>query len=305
MKSHQPVHHSPSTLTRRDAIGVGLGTVAGITVLASVGGVAGRVQAQPSATIPAQPKKDTGAMTTEQHEAILRPGKEQIAIVLYPQFTALDVIGPHHVFINMVGAKVLLVAKTMDPVPSDTGFSITPNATFDEITDKQTLVVVPGGTTGTLDAMKDEATMNFLRRQGAEAEWIGSVCTGSLMLAAAGLLEGYKATSHWLTRDALKAGGAEPVAQRYVEDRNRVTGAGVTAGIDFALHLVQKWRGTTYAKGVQMFMEYDPQPPFNSGSPTSPDAEPAMVGMLTAMHESFSPKCEAAIRAALASSPSK
>jgi cyclohexyl-isocyanide hydratase len=144
-----------------------------------------------------------------------------------------------------------------------------------------------------------------LRRRGAEAEWIGSVCTGSLVLAAAGLLKGYKATSHWLTRDALKAGGAEPVAQRYVEDRNRVTGAGVTAGIDFALHLVQKWRGTTYAKGVQMFMEYDPQPPFNSGSPTSPDAEPAMVGMLRAMHDSFGPRCEAAIRTALASAPSK
>ena len=129
-------------------------------------------------------------MTPQEHEAILRPGKERIAIVLYPQFTALDVIGPHHVFINMVGAKVLLVAKSMDPVPSDTGFSITPGASFDQITDPQTLVVVPGGTTGTLEAMKDEAVMGFLRRQGAQAEWIGSVCTGSLLLAAAGLLAG-------------------------------------------------------------------------------------------------------------------
>jgi cyclohexyl-isocyanide hydratase len=244
-------------------------------------------------------------MTAEQHEAILRPGKERIAIVLYPQFTALDALGPHHVFVNMVGAQVLLVAKSLDPVPSDTGFSITPNATFDQVKERQTLVLVPGGTTGTLDAMKDQATMAFVRRQGAEAEWIGSVCTGSLVLAAAGLLNGYRATSHWLTRDALKAGGADPVAQRFVEDRNRVTGAGVTAGIDFALHLVQKWRGTTYAKGVQMFMEYDPQPPFRSGSPSSPDAEPAMVGMLTAMHESFRPKCEAAIRDALALNPPK
>lgn len=305
MTHHHPAAASPDTLSRRDAISRGVGVLAGVSALASIAAFAGRTSAKPAGKAPSKPKTNDVQMTPEQHEAILRPGKERIAIVLYPQFTALDVIGPHHVFINMVGAKVLLVAKTMDLVPSDTGFSITPNATFDQITDKQTLVLVPGGTTGTLDAMKDEATMNFLRRQGAEAEWIGSVCTGSLLLAAAGLLKGYKATSHWLTRDALKAGDAEPVAQRYVEDRNRVTGAGVTAGIDFALRLVQKWRGTTYAKGVQMFMEYDPQPPFNSGSPTSPDAEPAMVGMLSAMHESFGPKCEAAIRAALASAPTK
>jgi cyclohexyl-isocyanide hydratase len=195
---------------------------------------------------------------------------------------------------------VLLVAKTKEPVPCDTGYSITPNATFDEIIDKQTLVMVPGGTSGTIAAMEDAATIGFLKRHAADAEWVGSVCTGSLLLAAAGLLKGYKATGHWLAREALRAGGAEPVAARYVEDRNRVTGAGVTAGIDFALRLVQKWRGTMYAKGVQMFMEYDPQPPFNSGSPTSPDADPAMVGMLMAMHESFGPKCEAAIRSALA-----
>lgn len=301
-----PQHRSQSSpLTRRDAITKGLGAIAGASALASIGGAAGRALATQAAPPPASPSQHGTQMKPEQHEAILRPGKERIAIVLYPQFTALDALGPHHVFANMVGAKVLLVAKTMAPVPSDTGFAITPNATFEQITDKQTLVLVPGGTTGTLDVMKDEATMTFLRRQGAEAEWIGSVCTGSLVLAAAGLLKGYKATSHWLTRDALKAGGAEPIAQRFVEDRNRVTGAGVTAGIDFALHLVEKWRGTTYAKGVQMFMEYDPQPPFHSGSPTSPDAEPAMVAMLTAMHSAFSPKCEAAIRSALSAATPK
>jgi cyclohexyl-isocyanide hydratase len=278
--------------TRRDAIASGLSLLAGLPFLGAI------AQAEPPVgkpeTVPSQPMSD------DVHEAIMRPGKERIAIVLYPQFTALDVIGPHHVFINMVGAKVLLVAKTKEPVPCDTGYSITPNATFDEIIDKQTLVMVPGGTSGTIAAMEDAATIGFLKRHAADAEWVGSVCTGSLLLAAAGLLKGYKATGHWLAREALRAGGAEPVAARYVEDRNRVTGAGVTAGIDFALRLVQKWRGTMYAKGVQMFMEYDPQPPFNSGSPTSPDADPAMVGMLMAMHESFGPKCEAAIRSALA-----
>jgi cyclohexyl-isocyanide hydratase len=290
-------HELAPPLSRRDAVRAGLCSLTGLAVVPAI---AGAQPASPPPTAPA-PAGGNQEMSPQEHEAILRPGKERIAILLYPQFTALDVIGPHHVFINMVGAKVLLVAKSLDPVPCDTGYSITPNATFDQITDRQTLIVAPGGTTGTLEAMKDRATMDFLRRQGAEAEWVGSVCTGSLLLAAAGLLKGYRATSHWLTRDALRAGGAVPVAQRYVEDRNRVTGAGVTAGIDFALRLTQKWRGTTYAKGVQMFMEYDPQPPFSSGSPTAPDAEPAMVGMLTAMHESFGPRCEEAIRAALAS----
>lgn len=251
---------------------------------------------------PSPPKRPEQPAPPTDGEAILRPGKERIAMVLYPKFTALDVIGPHHVFINMIGAKVLLVAKSMEPVPTDTGFSITPNATFDEIQDRQTLVVVPGGTTGTLEAMADEATMAFLRRQGAEAEWIGSVCTGSLLLAAAGLLHGYKATSHWLAREALRAGGAEPVAARFVEDRNRVTGAGVTAGIDYALQLVRRWRGDAYAKGVQMFMEYDPQPPFDSGTPSSPEADPAMAQMLVAMHEPFGAQCATAIERALARS---
>jgi len=239
-------------------------------------------------------------MSNDQHELLMRPGKERIAIVLYPQFTALDAIGPHHVFINMVGAKVQLVAATRDPVPTDTGFAIVPTATFDEIREPQTLVLVPGGTNGTLAAMGDAATMDFIRRQGAQAEWVGSVCTGSLLLAAAGLLEGYRATCHWLARESLRAGGAVPTEARFVEDRNRVTGAGVAAGLDFALHLVRKWRGDAYAKGVQMFMEYDPQPPFQSGSPTSRDADPAMVGMLTAMHAPFGPRSEAAIRQALA-----
>ncbi|MBS0192175.1 MAG: DJ-1/PfpI family protein [Phycisphaerales bacterium] len=283
--------------TRRDALAAGLGLVAGLPMLGAIAR-AEPARERPSAA-PSEPMSD------DVHEAIMRPGKERIAIVLYPQFTALDVIGPHHVFVNMVGAKVLLVAKTREAVACDTGYAITPNATFEEIKDKQTLVMVPGGTSGTIEAMQDAATVSFLQRQGAEAEWIGSVCTGSLLLAAAGLLKGYKATSHWLARSALRAGGAEPVAARYVEDRNRVTGAGVTAGIDFALRLVQKWRGTMYAKGVQLFMEYDPQPPFNSGSPTSADADPAMVGMLEAMHESFGPKCEKAIYAALRSSQSK
>jgi cyclohexyl-isocyanide hydratase len=298
-RNHSTVHHVE--LTRRQALTLG---VAAVGAAAGAFGSACEAESAPSSApaskAPAPPSVPATTMSDDQHQLLMRPGKERIAIVLYPQFTALDAIGPHHVFINMVGAKVHLVAATMDPVPTDTGFAIVPTATFEEIKDPQTLVLVPGGTSGTLAAMQDAATMDFLRRQGAQAEWVGSVCTGSLLLAAAGLLDGYRATSHWLARESLRAGGAIPTAERFVEDRNRVTGAGVAAGLDFALHLVRKWRGDTYAKGVQMFMEYDPQPPFQSGSPTSRDAEPAMVGMLTAMHAPFGPKCEAAIREARA-----
>lgn len=298
--SEQQTSTPSSPISRRAAIIAGIGTLGGVAGVAAFlrSRQTNSTHANLAYAVPQPPIDPHAAMSPGEHDALLRPGDEKIAILLYPQFTALDVIGPHHVFINMVGAKVQLVAKSMEPVPTDTGYSITPNATFRDIRDRQTLILVPGGTTGTLDAMQDEQTMRFLRVQGETAEWVGSVCTGSLLLAAAGLLDGYRATSHWLTRDALKAGGAIPVAERYVEDRNRVTGGGVTAGIDFGLHLVEKWRGATYAKGVQMFMEYDPQPPFNSGSPTSPDAEPAMAMMLQAMHEPFGQQAARAIQVA-------
>lgn len=240
-------------------------------------------------------------MGDEAHMELMRPGDERIVFLLYPGFTALDVIGPHHVFINMVGARVQLAAASMDPVATDTGFSVTPQVAFDELEDKQTLVLVPGGTTGTLDALANRAYMRTLRRLAGGADLVGSVCTGSLVLAAAGLLDGYAATGHWLARDALRAGGARVVHERFVEDRDRVTGAGVTAGIDFALRLVEKWRGTAYAKGVQLFMEYDPSPRYDCGAPGSPETDPGMRLMLEGMHEPFSAEAARAIERALAS----
>lgn len=288
--------------SRRAAILAGIGSIGalagGTALLRTSTPGAARSSSEPG---PQSPNSHTPAnVSGDAPSQLLTPGNEKIAILLYPGFTALDVVGPHHVFINMVGAQVRLVAQTMEPVPSDTGFSMTPNATLDQVVAPQTLLLVPGGTTGTLDAIENPKIMAFLKTHGATAQWVGSVCTGSVLLAAAGLLHGYRATSHWLTRDVLRAGGAIPVAERYVEDRNRVTGAGVSAGIDFGLHLVKKWRGTTYAKGVQMFMEYDPRPPFDSGSPGSPAAEPAMVEMLRAMHEPFAQQATQLVKSTFA-----
>lgn len=212
-------------------------------------------------------------------------GDEVIGMLIYPQFTALDLFGPHHVLISMMGAKVLLVAKTLEPVATDTGVKIVPTTTFEQCPEKLSVLFVPGGTQGTLAAARDQETREFVANRGAKADWVTSVCTGSLLLGAAGLLNGYKATSHWLTREALRDFGATPVNERVVIDRNRVTGAGVTSGLDFALRLLKDLRGEEYAKTVQLFSEYDPKPPFDCGSPAK--SSPETVKVLTDMFEPF------------------
>lgn len=201
-----------------------------------------------------------------------------VAMLIYPKMTALDMIGPQYMFASMMGAKVHLVAKTRDPVTSDTGVTIVPTASFDEVPKDLTVLFAPGGTVGTLAAMEDEATRTFMADRGARARYVTSVCTGSLILGAAGLLEGYKATSHWATRDVLREFGATPVDARVVRDRNRITGGGVTAGLDFGLEMIAEMRDATYAQGVQLMCEYDPHPPFNSGSlHTAPADVKAMI----------------------------
>lgn len=223
-----------------------------------------------------------------EHPENLPPGwhgDETIAMLIYPGFTALDLFGPHHFFISMMGAKVLLVAKDDQPVATDSRILIHPTTTFAKCPEKLTVLFVPGGTTGTLAAAKDEATRKFVADRGARAEWVTSVCTGSLVLGAAGLLKGYKATSHWLVREELKAFGATPVDSRVVVDRNRVTGAGVTSGLDFGLNLVKDLRGADYAKAVQLFSEYDPRPPFDAGHPSKSSKE--LVELLRGTHRQF------------------
>lgn len=209
-------------------------------------------------------------------------GSETIAFVLYPGFTALDIVGPHYMLASLMGSKVYLVARTLEPVESDLKLAIVPSATFGQCPADLDILCVPGGTNGTLAAMQDAETLAFLQDRGARAKLITSVCTGSLLLAAAGLLKGYNATCHWSAREALRDFGAVPVDARVVVDRNRITGAGVTAGIDMGLRIVASLRDQAYAEGMQLLAEYAPEPPFSAGTPhTAPQASvDLMTGML-------------------------
>jgi cyclohexyl-isocyanide hydratase len=189
----------------------------------------------------------------------------QIGILLYPDVTQLDATGPAQVLSRVPGARLHMIWKTRDPVPTDAGFSIVPTTTFAECPQLD-VICVPGGG-GQVEVMTDAETLDFLRRQAAGARYVTSVCTGSLILGAAGLLKGYKSACHWAWRDMLKDFGATPVAERVVRDRNRISGGGVTAGIDFGLTVAAELAGEEVAKSIQLVLEYDPQPPFDSGSP--------------------------------------
>lgn len=202
-----------------------------------------------------------------------------IGLVLFPRFTQLDAMGPFEVFSRLPGATVELVAASLAPLQSDTKLTVVPTTTFEACPDLDVLCV-PGGP-GQTDHMEDEALLAFLRRQGAQARFVTSVCTGSLLLGAAGLLEGYEATSHWSVRDHLAWFGATPKEARVVWDRNRVTGGGVTAGIDFAFTLAAELVGPDIAQGLQLGLEYDPKPPFSAGTPATAPA--AVLEAVTAL----------------------
>jgi cyclohexyl-isocyanide hydratase len=219
-----------------------------------------------------------------------------IAFLLYPNVTQLDLTGPAQVLSRLGNQTLHLVWKDREPVPTDAGFSILPTATFDEVP-RADIICVPGGM-GCVAAMENEEVLAWLRAVAAEASWVTSVCTGSLILAAAGLLTGYRAACHWAWRDYLSLFGAEPVAERVVFDRNRVTGGGVTAGIDFALALTATIRGETHAKAVQLALEYDPAPPFDAGSPEK--AGEVLVGVVRKRSDQLAPDREERIRAVAA-----
>ncbi len=205
----------------------------------------------------------------------MKPGEQpklQIAMLLYPGLSLLDLIGPQTVFSWF--ADIHLVWKTKDLVISDTGIGIRPSATFEDCPQELDILLVPGGF-GQQHHMADPEVLAFLADRGAKAKYVTSVCSGSLLLGAAGLLKGYKATSHWAAREGLRGFGAEPVDARVVVDRNRITGGGVTAGIDFGLVVLARLRGEDAAKLTQLAIEYDPEPPFDAGSPKA--AGPAIV----------------------------
>jgi cyclohexyl-isocyanide hydratase len=195
----------------------------------------------------------------------------QIGLVLFPKVTQLDFTGPLQVFSSLPGAKVHLIWKRIEPVASDSVLTLTPTTTFADCPQLD-VICVPGGG-GTDDMVNDEEMLDFLRRQADGAKYITSVCTGSLVLGAAGLLRGYRATTHWTAMEFLSAFGATPTKTRVCVDRNRITGGGVTAGIDFALTLVSILCDRPTAEAIQLQLEYNPAPPFNSGSPETASAE--------------------------------
>jgi cyclohexyl-isocyanide hydratase len=187
-----------------------------------------------------------------------------VTMLLYPRFTQLDLTGPYEVFARFPGLEIDLVWKERTPVLDAFGLELLPTKTFDEAPQTD-ILFVPGGP-GQLDLMGDAQTLAFLRSKAGEASFVTSVCTGSLVLAAAGLLQGFRSTCHWMSLPQLALMGPTPVQERVVVDRNRLTGAGVTSGIDFALALVAKLFGEERAQLVQLTMEYDPQPWFVGGS---------------------------------------
>jgi len=192
-------------------------------------------------------------------------------LLLFPDITQLDMTGPYEVFTRLPGARVDVIWKSRDPVRSDHGLALVPTATFDEI-DALDLVCVPGGP-GVGPLLEDAATLAFLRRIAARARYVTSVCTGALVLGAAGLLQGRRATTHWMSLELLAPFGATPVAERVVCDGNVITGGGVTAGIDFALTVAAEVAGRDTAERIQLAIEYDPAPPFRAGSPACADPE--------------------------------
>lgn len=193
-------------------------------------------------------------------------GRPRIVFLVHPGMVLLDLVGPLTVF-NVMGADIQLAWKEIAPVATDVGLPVLPTARFEDIAPGADMLCIPGGLGGSIAMMEDAAALRFVAMQGEAARWVTSICTGGLVLGAAGLLRGRRATTHWYVRDLLPLFGAEPVAERVVTDGNRVTGGGVTAGLDFGLRLAAELAGEEAARRVQLVLEYAPAPPFHAGSP--------------------------------------
>ncbi len=203
------------------------------------------------------------------------PVPVSIGFILYPDLTQLDLTGPFEVLSRLPSARLHLIARSFDPVKASGGpLSILPTTDFGQCPPID-ILCVPGGP-GHLSAMLDDQLLAFLHERAPACRYVTAVCTGSLILAAAGLLRGYRATTHWLSLGRLRRFGAEPIGDRVVFDRDRVTGGGVTAGIDFALRFVAELAGDTFARDIQLQIEYAPEPPFEG----APWADPVRAGAI-------------------------
>ncbi|MEO0449032.1 MAG: DJ-1/PfpI family protein [Pseudomonadota bacterium] len=218
---------------------------------------------------------------------------QTVAFLVFPNVTQLDLTGPAQVLSRLGNTKLDLVWKNTDPVPTDAGFPLLPTATFDEVKTAN-ILCVPGGL-GTMEIMQDPDVLNWVRTVAGKADWVTSVCTGSLVLAAAGLLEGYRSACHWASIDQLAYFNAIPANERIVADRNRFTGGGVTSGIEFALALAARIRNEDFAKFIQLSIEYDPHPPFDSGTPDK--APPEILARYYKMIEQNVPDRAAKVKA--------
>jgi cyclohexyl-isocyanide hydratase len=198
----------------------------------------------------------------------------KIGMVLFEGMTQLDLTGPLEIFSRFQEVKIYLISKSTDPVRSDRILKIIPDTTFENCPESLDVLFIPGGP-GISSVLGDSEYLNFIRSRGTHSRYVTSVCTGSIILAACGLLDGFKATTHWLSIDLLKRFNVETKNERVVIDRNRITGGGVTSGIDFALVLGSLLFGEQRSKEVQLLVEYNPQPPFHCGHPDLADA--AMV----------------------------
>lgn len=216
----------------------------------------------------------------ESHLPVADADADAIAMLVYPGFTALDFMGPHHFLAGMPRARIHVVTPQADlaPVTSDLGLQVQPTATPETCPEDVTLLFVPGGTMGTLAAARDPRLIAFVQDRASRARYVTSVCTGSLILGVAGLLVGKRATSHWATLPLLEQFGATPVSERVVRDGNLITGAGVSAGLDFGVSVVDEMHGRMVAQAGVLISEYAPQPPIDGG--TLETARPEIAKLL-------------------------
>ncbi len=224
-----------------------------------------------SVALPALSEGRTGAEPVRSMGGVSSDAPK-VAMLIHPKMVALDLIGPMTVF-NIMRFEVQLVWKNKAPISTDVGIPLTATQTFEECPRDLDVIFVPGGIMGTIACMNDPDVCTFLMDRGSRAKWVTSVCTGGLLLGAAGLLKGYDATAYWAVADLLPLMGARYVDNRVVRDRNRMTGGGVTAGIDFALALVAEMNGEEASRRAQLTIEYAPEPPFANGTPQQAGSE--------------------------------